>query len=125
MTEPSYLAAVRESYDTVAADYAARVKDPADHDPLSRAMLAAFTEVVRGAGRGPVADLGCGPGKVTAHLLLVGHVGNHEHVRHAQAYGGHPVSYESHLLPPDRIAELLRERDSSAPRDLCRSPRRV
>jgi SAM-dependent methyltransferase len=185
VTEPAYLAAVRESYDTVAADYAARVKTPAELDPLSRAMLAAFAELVQTADQGPVADLGCGPGKVTAHLaelgvqafgidvspkmielaraaypdlrftvgsmtaleldddelggtlayysthhtppellpvvfaefhrtlapgghlMLVGHAGNGELRRPMQAYGGHPVSYESHLLPPARIAEML------------------
>ncbi|MEV0486765.1 class I SAM-dependent methyltransferase [Streptomyces sp. NPDC050508] len=187
MTEqpPSYLAAIRESYDTVAADYAQLVKEPGELDPLSRAMLAAFAEAVRAADLGPVADLGCGPGKITAHLaglgvpvfgidlspkmielarrahpsltftvgsmtappieddelggilahysthhtppdqlpgvyaefhrtlapggllMLAGHVGDDQLVRPTQAYGGHPVSYESHLLPPDRIAELL------------------
>jgi hypothetical protein len=39
--------------------------------------------------------------------MLAGHVGNGEHLRPTRAYGDHPVSYESHLLPPDRIAELL------------------
>ncbi|MEU1850261.1 class I SAM-dependent methyltransferase [Streptomyces sp. NPDC019990] len=185
MTEPSHLTAVRESYDTVAADYAGLVAEPTELDPVSRAMLAAFAELVRSLGAGPVADLGCGPGKVTAHLaalgvpvfgvdvsprmielaraaypelrftvgsmtaleigsgelggvlayyathhtppqwlptvfaefhrtlapggvlMLAGHVGNGEHVRPTHAYGDHPVSYESHLLPPDRIAELL------------------
>lgn len=72
MTDTPYLAAVRESYDTVAADYAASVKAPAELDPLSRAMLAAFAELVRATGRGPVADVGCGPGKVTAHLTELG-----------------------------------------------------
>ena len=189
VTEPSYLAAIQESYDTVAADYAELVKSPAELDPLSRAMLAAFAEVVRVADRGPVADLGCGPGKVTAHLadlgvpafgidlspkmielarqaypglrfevgsmtslairdndlggilayysthhtppeslprvfaefhrtlapgghlMLAGHVGDdvHLHLRPTQAYGGHPVSYESHLLPADRIVALLEQ----------------
>ncbi|MGX9888395.1 class I SAM-dependent methyltransferase [Streptomyces sp. NPDC002276] len=185
MTEPSYLAAIRESYDTVAADYVQLVKNPAELDPLSRAMLAAFSESVLSAGLGPVADLGCGPGKVTAylaelgvpvfgidlsprmiglarraypdltftvgsmtappigdgelggvlayfsthhtppeqvpvvfsefhrtlapggHLMLAGHVGEGELRRPTKAYGGHPVSYESHLLPPERIAGLL------------------
>ncbi|MFE7514604.1 class I SAM-dependent methyltransferase [Streptomyces sp. NPDC057540] len=41
-------------------------------DPLSRAMLSAFAELVRTAGVGPVADLGCGPGRVTAHLAGLG-----------------------------------------------------
>jgi SAM-dependent methyltransferase len=72
VTEPSYLAAVRESYDTVATDYVARVKTPSELDPLSRAMLAAFADLVQAADRGPVADLGCGPGKVTAHLAGLG-----------------------------------------------------
>ncbi|MFE2580665.1 class I SAM-dependent methyltransferase [Streptomyces sp. NPDC059378] len=185
MTEPSYLAAVRESYDTVAADYAQLAKNPAELDPLSRAMLAAFAEVVQAAERGPVADLGCGPGKVTAHLaglgvrpfgvdlspkmielarqaypslnftvgsmtalaipdnelggilayysthhtppellpvvlaefhrtlapgghlMMAGYVGDDVHLRPTQAYGGHPVSFESHLQPPDRITALL------------------
>ncbi|QJS99253.1 class I SAM-dependent methyltransferase [Streptomyces asoensis] len=72
MPDTSYLSAVRESYDTVAADYAASVKPPAELDPVSRAMLAAFAELVRDSGRGPVADVGCGPGKVTAHLAGLG-----------------------------------------------------
>jgi SAM-dependent methyltransferase len=183
MTEPSYVTAVRESYDTVAADYARRVPEPTELDPVSRTMLAAFAELT--ASLGPVADLGCGPGKVTAHLaalgvpvfgvdvspkmielaraaypelrftvgsmtaldiadgelggilayysthhtppqwlptvfaefhrtlapggrlMLAGHVGDGEHLRPTRAYGDHPVSYESHLLPPERIAELL------------------
>ncbi|MEU5090500.1 class I SAM-dependent methyltransferase [Streptomyces sp. NPDC021356] len=186
MTEPSHLAAVRTSYDTVAAAYAERVPEPARMDPLSRAMLAAFAESVRLAGRGPVADVGCGPGKVTAHLAEAGvdafgvdlsfamvslarrahphlrfvqgsmtalglgggtlggvlawysthhtppallpsvftefhrvlapggrllwgcHVGD-EHRRPTEGYGGHPVSYEWHLLPEERVAELLEQ----------------
>ncbi|MCH5676554.1 class I SAM-dependent methyltransferase [Streptomyces gilvus] len=72
MTEPSFLAAVRESYDTVAVDYVERVPLPTELDPLSRAMLAGFAELVRTADLGPVADLGCGPGRVTAHLADLG-----------------------------------------------------
>jgi predicted RNA methylase len=72
VTEPSYVAAVRESYDTVAADYVTLVKTPSEIDPLGRAMLAAFAELVQAADRGPVADLGCGPGRVTAHLAALG-----------------------------------------------------
>ncbi|MFJ8626096.1 class I SAM-dependent methyltransferase [Kitasatospora sp. NPDC093550] len=72
MTEPAHLAAVRESSDTVAADYLHRVVPPEGMDPVSRAMLAAFAELVRAAGGGPVADLGCGPGRVTAYLAGLG-----------------------------------------------------
>ncbi|MFD3921824.1 class I SAM-dependent methyltransferase [Streptomyces sp. NPDC058595] len=187
MSDPSYLAAVQESYDTVAADYVEKVKSPAELDPLSRGMLNVFAETVRTAGLGPVADLGCGPGRITAYLaerqvpafgvdlspamvelarsaypelrfgvgsmtslpieddslggvlayysthhtppallpvvfgeflrtlapggslMLAGHAGADLHLRPTQAYGGHPVSYESYLLPPDRIAELLKQ----------------
>jgi SAM-dependent methyltransferase len=179
----SALAAVRESYDTVAATYARRVPEPTEMDPLSRGMLAVFAEAVRDAGRGPVADVGCGPGKVTAHLAGLGvrafgvdlssrmvtlarrahphlsfvqgsmtalgigdgtlggilawysthhthpdglptvfaefartlapgglllwgcHIGD-EHLRPDRAYG-HPVSYAWHLLPVERVADLL------------------
>ncbi|MET9319254.1 class I SAM-dependent methyltransferase [Streptomyces sp. NPDC003038] len=70
MTETSYLHAVRASYDAVAVDYARLVGPELAAKPLDRALLAAFAECVRGeAGGGrAVADLGCGPGRVTAHL---------------------------------------------------------
>lgn len=185
VSEASYLDAVRESYDTVADAYAEQVPRPADLDPLARALLGAFAETVRQAGSGPVADLGCGPGFVTAHLagmdvpvlgvdlsprmvelarrahpdlaftvgsmtalgigdgtlggilahysthhtppdelpvvyaefhrtlapggllMLAGHAGAGERTRPTRAYGGRPVSYESHLLPLERLVELL------------------
>ncbi|MFD9333366.1 class I SAM-dependent methyltransferase [Streptomyces sp. NPDC060028] len=74
MTETSYLHAVRASYDAVAVDYARLLGAELAGKPLDRAMLAAFAECVRGEGRPggtggrAVADLGCGPGRVTAHL---------------------------------------------------------
>jgi SAM-dependent methyltransferase len=72
MTEPSYLTTTRSSYDTVASDYAELVKTLFAKEPLGRAMLAAFAELVQADGGGPVADLGCGPGHVTAHLNTLG-----------------------------------------------------
>lgn len=72
MTEPSHLTAVRASYDTVASAYADLVSDPAALDPLSRATLTAFAEIVRDSGLGPVADLGCGPGHLTTRLASLG-----------------------------------------------------
>ncbi|SEB30950.1 hypothetical protein SAMN04490356_0325 [Streptomyces melanosporofaciens] len=61
MAEPSYPTAVPESYDAVAADYVERAPPPAAMDPLSRAILAGFAELVRTAGLGPVADRDAGP----------------------------------------------------------------
>ncbi|MGW0363742.1 class I SAM-dependent methyltransferase [Streptomyces sp. NPDC002990] len=74
MTETSYLHAVPASYDAVAVDYARLLGSELAAKPLDRAVLAAFAEYVRGraGGGGAVADLGCGPGRVTAHLNGLG-----------------------------------------------------
>ncbi|MET7988085.1 MULTISPECIES: methyltransferase domain-containing protein [unclassified Streptomyces] len=66
------LHATRASYDTVAADYAELFKDKPVAQPLDTAMLTAFAERVRAGGGGTVADLGCGPGRVTVHLEKLG-----------------------------------------------------
>lgn len=58
------------AYDAVAVQYAEFVREIWDGDPLDRAAWAAFADFVR--GRGPVADLGCGPGHLTAHLRSLG-----------------------------------------------------
>lgn len=71
-TEATYLHATRTAYDTVAVDYEKLLRDELDAKPLDRAMLAAFAELVRVPGTGPVAELGCGPGRVTAHLHALG-----------------------------------------------------
>lgn len=180
-----YLDAVRASYDEVADDYVELVERNFPRDVLGRALLAAFAEQARAQALGPVADLGCGPGHVTAYLTALGvdmrgidlsprmidlarsrfadipfavgsmtrleiaegslggivawfsthhsppemlaeiyrefartlapgarlllgtHVGNGEHARPTSGYGGHPVSYESFLLPPERIRGML------------------
>ncbi|MFJ2776269.1 class I SAM-dependent DNA methyltransferase [Kitasatospora sp. NPDC087315] len=68
MTEPEFLTTARAFYDAIAADYADRYRDELAVKPLDRAMLASFAELVQASGGGPVAELGCGPGRVTAHL---------------------------------------------------------
>lgn len=68
----AHLAATAEAYDAVAARYADFARHELDDLPLDRAVLAAFAEYVRAAGAGPVADLGCGPGRITAHLRDLG-----------------------------------------------------
>ncbi|WP_236790577.1 class I SAM-dependent methyltransferase [Amycolatopsis sp. GM8] len=68
MTEPAFVHTVRTAYDTVAADYAALFHDALSANPFDRAMLGAFADVVDG----PVADLGCGPGRITGPLAALG-----------------------------------------------------
>ncbi|MEU4120440.1 class I SAM-dependent methyltransferase [Kitasatospora sp. NPDC028055] len=75
----SYLSTTADAYDALAERYADHVKDGLARQPLDRSFVAAFADLVReGApvsnpGRAPapapvVADLGCGPGYLTAAL---------------------------------------------------------
>ncbi|MFC9804864.1 class I SAM-dependent DNA methyltransferase [Streptomyces griseoaurantiacus] len=72
MAAPDALTATREAYDAVAGTYADMFRESLREEPVERALLAAFAETVRADGGGPVADLGCGPGHVTAHLRDLG-----------------------------------------------------
>ncbi|GIH78360.1 class I SAM-dependent DNA methyltransferase [Planobispora longispora] len=72
MTESSCLGTTRTAYDAVAVEYSALFRTAHESKPLDRAMLSAFAELVRSTGSGPVADLGCGPGHVTAYLRSLG-----------------------------------------------------
>ncbi|MDG4858367.1 methyltransferase domain-containing protein [Streptomyces sp. T-3] len=70
MTEADFLRTTRAFYDAIAVDYAAHFRDPLAARPLERAVLAGFAELV---GQGPpVLDVGCGPGRMTAHLAGLG-----------------------------------------------------
>jgi SAM-dependent methyltransferase len=68
--QPADLDAVRASYDRVADVYVELDLGDLAAQPWLRAGLAAFAESVRGLG--PVLDVGCGPGTVTAHLTGLG-----------------------------------------------------
>lgn len=72
MRDHGWLADTRTSYDTVAASYADQLRDALAGAPYVRAALALFADLVRSGGGGPVADVGCGPGLVTAHLRELG-----------------------------------------------------
>ncbi|RAN98560.1 class I SAM-dependent DNA methyltransferase [Micromonospora noduli] len=72
MTVDDWLTATRTSYDTVAVSYAHLVRDLLAEAPYERAALASFAELVQGAGGGPVADVGCGTGRITTHLHTLG-----------------------------------------------------
>jgi SAM-dependent methyltransferase len=58
------------AYDAVADVYAERFSDELDHKPLDRRLLDELA--VATGGRGPVCDLGCGPGHVARYLAARG-----------------------------------------------------
>lgn len=68
----TWLSDTRTSYDTDAFGYADKVRGLLAESPYLRASLALFAELVRDAGGGRVADVGCGPGYVTDHLRHLG-----------------------------------------------------
>lgn len=70
--EPAHLLTTRASYDAAADDYARLLPDLRAETDLDRAMLARFAELTSATSLGPVADLGCGTGRVTAHLDSLG-----------------------------------------------------
>lgn len=72
MSDQGWLADTRTSYDTVAVSYADQLRDALADKPYLRGSLALFADLVHAAGGGPVADVGCGPGHVMAHLRTLG-----------------------------------------------------
>jgi SAM-dependent methyltransferase len=72
MNTEGWLADTRTSYDTVAISYADQVRNLLNETPYERAVLALFSQLVHAVGGGPVADLGCGPGRITAYLRELG-----------------------------------------------------
>jgi hypothetical protein len=60
---------VSRAYTSVADAYADQLLDELDRKPFDRWLLARLAELSDG---GPVADVGCGPGHVTAHLAHAG-----------------------------------------------------
>jgi len=57
---------IQSGYDKVAAEYAQRFLDEQAYKPKDQEMLQRFADEVR--GKGPVCDLGCGPGQIAAWL---------------------------------------------------------
>jgi SAM-dependent methyltransferase len=80
--EAGFLAATRAAYDTVAASYADLLAGALAQSPHERAALACYAELLlqaqaEAAGPGRrrrprVAEIGCGPGRITAHLASLG-----------------------------------------------------
>lgn len=71
MTESRWIRATRTAYDKVAIDYAQLLLDELEGKPLDRALLSCFAELA-GQLPGRIADLGCGPGRVTRFLADLG-----------------------------------------------------
>lgn len=67
-----WLSDTRMSYDADVTGYVEKVRGLLDSNPYLRTSLALFAELVRDAGDGLVADVGCGPGYVTRHLQDLG-----------------------------------------------------
>ncbi|MFD5467843.1 class I SAM-dependent methyltransferase [Kitasatospora sp. NPDC127059] len=68
----SYLTATADAYDALAVRYADLVKDGLAQLPLDRSFVTAFADLVGAAGPARVADLGCGPGYLSAALHAAG-----------------------------------------------------
>jgi len=69
-----FIEATRSSYDAIAPAYSAEHPDGLGEGPVESALLTAFAELVRTAtpGEAQVADIGSGPGYVTARLNALG-----------------------------------------------------
>ncbi|NEY35657.1 methyltransferase domain-containing protein [Streptomyces sp. PRKS01-65] len=70
MTDTDHLTDTRTFYDAIAEDYAEHFRGQVAGAPEDLEVLAAFARLL-GPGA-EVADLGCGPGRVTAHLAGLG-----------------------------------------------------
>ncbi|MEU4801557.1 methyltransferase domain-containing protein [Actinosynnema sp. NPDC023587] len=63
-----FLDATRAAYDVVAVSYEELLRDDLAANAPDRAVLGLFAECATGR----VADVGCGPGRITAHLASLG-----------------------------------------------------
>ncbi len=60
------LQVIRQSYDSVAGEYARRMFSELENKPLDRELLSRFVFELK--GKGAICDLGCGPGHVARYL---------------------------------------------------------
>ncbi|MEV7319042.1 class I SAM-dependent methyltransferase [Streptomyces sp. NPDC093970] len=66
-----FIETTRTSYDAIAKDYSAANAD-LPTQPVDMSLIGAFAQLVKANGTAPVADLGSGPGHITAHLHGLG-----------------------------------------------------
>ncbi|MFJ9611637.1 class I SAM-dependent methyltransferase [Kitasatospora sp. NPDC101176] len=62
----------RAAYDGVVELYASKFANGLEDQPFGRAMIGTFAELVRATGNRRAADVGCGPGHLTAMLHELG-----------------------------------------------------
>ncbi len=75
MSEADYVDSARIAYDHSTAQFVEVVGtglNPQFEAPLDRAVLEVFSQQLAKCGRGLVADIGCGPGRVAAYLAESG-----------------------------------------------------
>ncbi|PRY12153.1 class I SAM-dependent methyltransferase [Kineococcus rhizosphaerae] len=72
MDDPAHLQRTRHAYDVVARSFADLLPGLDAETALDVAVLDDFAHRCRTAGLGPVADVGCGAGRVSAHLAAAG-----------------------------------------------------
>ncbi len=125
----------RAAYDGVVELYASMFADRLERWPFTRVMLSGFAASVRATGNPRVADVGCGPGHVTALLCDLGvdafgldlSPGMVDHARRAHpalrfdeariealpvedgALGGVLAHYSLIHTPPEEVPALLAE----------------
>ncbi|MCT9094070.1 class I SAM-dependent methyltransferase [Streptomyces sp. ASQP_92] len=125
----------RAAYDGVVELYASKFANRLETHPFSRNMIGTFAELVRGTGNLRTADVGCGPGHLTAMLGDLGldafgldlSPGMVDHARKAhpalrfdearmealpvedRALGGVLAHYSMIHTPPEELPALLAE----------------
>ncbi|MFD3816528.1 class I SAM-dependent methyltransferase [Streptomyces rubiginosohelvolus] len=125
----------RTAYDGVVELYASLFANCLETQPFSRAMIGTFAELVRATGNPRAADVGCGPGHLTAMLHELGldafgldlAPGMVDHARQAHpalrfqearmeslpiedaALGGVLAHYSMIHTPPGELPELIAE----------------
>ncbi|HXH77455.1 class I SAM-dependent methyltransferase [Nocardioides sp.] len=72
MTSPDDRTQTRDGYDAVAQDYATLLPDVSAETALDVAMIDDFAQRCLAERLGPVADLGCGTGRISGHLAARG-----------------------------------------------------
>ncbi|WP_245668562.1 class I SAM-dependent DNA methyltransferase [Nocardia xishanensis] len=127
--------ATRTAYDDMAELYTDFARGHLATATFDRAVLGAFAELLRANESGPVADIGCGPGRIAAHLVSLGvpafgmdlsprmielareeypglrfEVGSMEELAIEDgALAGLVAWYSIIHLPPERVPHVLRE----------------